>query len=394
MSTDKYAVILVRGDIDRFKHNVLFAGELTAAFNRKQWRALTLDYILDSKAVFAALRDPLCSFFVTFNGFGTELEMPTIEPGRLAPAFEAFGKPVLDIMHDCPVHESMLHQLKSTYAARKLFITDYAYARMASDIGVKNVVFVPSITFPTAKRTFKSPTVKNIRILFAAGFSAPSYSRDRFDISTTKGRIYRDILDLITAKCGDNWALDPLTEVLNALADLDIFFAGSNPDHRFLLTTIIDYTKFDRRDKILSAIRDLPVTLVTDREINPAKLGSDMTVLPDRSATEILQLMANSSIVLSPTTHMAGFHERPLSAFTVGSAVVSAPCGPLQASFSHGKDILFFSDPTELRHSLQTLLSDNDYCNSIGQAGKLKASNLFSPDRLIETMLNSIRNLQ
>lgn len=384
----KYLVILIRGDIDRFQHNALFAAELVAAFARRGWRALTLDYVLNSKAVFGALRDPDCKFFLTFNGFGTELEVPTIYPGRLDAAFQAFGKPVLDLMHDCPFHESMAHQLRSIYEARRLFITDYRYAEMALEMGVRFVRFVPSITFPKAMESVGMPERRDVKILLAAGFLSPQYTYDRFDPRDIKGRVYKYIFEQITSRCGDDWTLDPAVELKRNLTELGISFSGLDVDHRFLLTTVLDYVKFDRRHKMLQIIRDLPVTLVSDRQIDPAKLGRDVDILETRSAMEILRLMARSQIVLCPTTHMTGFHERPLSGFTAGAAVVSTPCAPLEAHFSDGRDILF-AHSAKLRSTLEVLLADLEETRRIGEAGRKKAADLFHPDRLIDTLLNA-----
>ena len=385
-----YLVILVRAEIDRFQHNSLFAQELVAAFARRGWKTIILDYIKDSKKVFEALRDANCKFFLSFNGFGTELELPTIYPGRLEAAFQAFSKPVLDLMHDCPFHESMAHQLQSNYSARRLFITDYRYAEMASELGVRVVKPVPSITFPSAMETTASSGHRDVEILFAAGFLIPEYTHERFQPKNIKGRTYKYIFEQITSECGADWTLDPAVELKRSLAELGIHLNGLDVDHRFLLTATLDYVKFDRRYKILECLRGLPITLVADRKIDSEKLWSEVNLLEARTAADLLNLMARSRVVLCPTTHMTGFHERPLSAFTAGAAVVSTPCIPLQTHFSHGEDIFMARHGAELRSTLESLLADEALAKRVGQAGRQKAAELFHPDRLVGALLNEI----
>src|ERR1700722_18149229 len=91
--SSRYACVLTRDEIDRFEHNKLFTRELTAAF------AATIDlrpfdYIKQPRLVFEALQDKDCAFFVCFNGFGSELLLPTTSPARLMPAYAAFDKPL------------------------------------------------------------------------------------------------------------------------------------------------------------------------------------------------------------------------------------------------------------------------------------------------------------
>lgn len=391
MTTSDYFVILVRKSIDRFHHNALFSNELIAAFAHRNWRGKVLDYIEEPKAILHALQDPYCKFFLAFNGFGTELKVTTTDPGRLYSAFEEYRKPVLDLMHDCPLHETMAHQLDSTHTARKLFITDYRYAEMALDLGVKNVTFVSSIVFPHTFKSFSRSKQRDIDVLFAVGLSLPGDVQNRYDSSRFKSRIFSTIFDEVTEKCGREWPRDPAVELKATMRDLGIWFDCSDFDHRFLLTTVLDFVKFDRRQRMLTAANDLPITLISDQEISQNKQRKGMTFLKQRSATDILKLMAQSKIVLCPTTHMTGYHERPLGAFSAGAAVISAPCAPLEAHFSHGRDVFFYSNMDEMRKYLEILLADRSLISGVGEAGKITANRFFPPKLLVDTMLNSMR---
>lgn len=391
MENKNYCVILIRNEIDRFKHNTLFSEQIKKSLARLGWESKVIDYMASSRAVWESFHDSNCKFFITFNGFGTELEVPSSSPGMLHSAFSYFEKPVLDIMHDCPLHETMLHQLNSTFPLRYLFITDYTYAQMATDLGVKNVNFVPSITFPDMRnKTGKNALTKKNEILFAVGLSKPSYG-DRIMTNTRKGKLYKSIFNSVIEDCGENWSLDPITELNGALRDLNISFDNQNVDHRFLLTCILDYVKFDRRQRMLASISGLPVTVVSDHKLDPHFDGKGFSELEARNAHELMNLMDDYAIVLCPTTHFTGFHERPLFAFNNASTVVSAPCRPLESHFTHNEDIVFYSDNHELRASLETLLNDQSKRERIGNAGQKNAKALFHPDRLVKTMLNSLR---
>src|SRR5438876_1206625 len=61
-ATDSYAVALTRSDIDRFGHNALFSAEIAAAFAAVGLTLRVIDYIRETRIVFAALQDPACAF--------------------------------------------------------------------------------------------------------------------------------------------------------------------------------------------------------------------------------------------------------------------------------------------------------------------------------------------
>jgi hypothetical protein len=385
----RIVTIAVRAEIDRFSHNQLFAEELKPAFEARGWSVAIVDYMAQSKLFFDALRNPDCKFFLTFNGFGTELRTPTGVPGTLLPVFEAYGRPVVDLMHDCPAHESMAHQLSATYAARRLMITDYGYAGIAARLGVRNVTFVPSITFPATAARLGGGLSRQVEVLFPVGLSSPEFSRARLDTATTRGRVFRAIFDEVAGRCLDDWSLDPLVALDAAFAVTGAAFDYGAIDHRFLLTVVLDFVKFARRRQMLEALAGLPVTVVSDRDLGSA-LPAGATALEPRSATELLRLMMESRIVLCPTTHATGFHERPLSAFTAGAAVVSAPGAALTSYFSHRRDAMFFSNAASMRSSVEELLADRDLARSMGEKGRDRALQMLHPSRLVETILNAV----
>ena len=385
-----YGVILVRSDIDRFAHHTLFANELLPAFAARNVEVRILDYISESKKVFGSLQDPDCKFFLTFNGFGTELRMPTLKIGSLDSAFDVFGKPVFDLMHDCPAHETMAHQLNSTFPQRRLLATDYTYASMAQQMGIRDVTLVPSITFPAALEGADTPPERDIELLLAIGTSPPQIFANRISTATSKGRLFKSVFDEVTALCANAWNVDPSQALIAALQSLGIPFQVAVPEHRFLLTVVLDYVKFVRRQELVRALSDLPVTLVPDRDGDYPK---GFKVEKPRNAIELIAMMRRSRVVVCPTTHFTGHHERPLSAFTASSAVVSAPNRVLSAAFTDGRDIAFGNDAASIGKLVRQLLDDPDAARRMGERGHERAMQLYHPDRLVSTVLNRMQPL-
>ena len=379
-------VILVRGEIDRFQHNRLFADELVAAFAARGCNVRVVDYLAESKTLLSILREPECRFVLTFNGFGSEIEVPTGRLGTLDSAFEAFNKPLFDLMHDCPAHETMGHALRATYAQRHILGTDYTYAGIAQQLGVRDVTFVPSVTFPVALAD-TGGAERDIDALLAIGTSPPEPSRERIDRSTARGRLYRAVFDEVIEGAITDWSFDPIHELRHALRELGVAFDPNLTDHRFLLSVVLDYVKFARRRALCDALAGLPITLVPDRGGSYPK---SFRVRETTSAKGLLGLMARSRIVVCPTTHITGYHERPLCAFTASAAVVSAPNRVLDAAFTDGTDIAFGRNAGELRMRVEALLADPDVSVRMGRAGHERAMVLYHPARLVSTILNRL----
>ncbi|MEW9806895.1 glycosyltransferase [Mesorhizobium sp. ZMM04-5] len=146
---------------------------------------------------------------------------------------------------------------------------------------------------------------------------------------------------------------------------------------------MLDHVKFARRYGMLEALKDTPITLVTDRKVE--NLAGNVRVEAPRSAKDLMALMGRSKVVVCPSSHALGFHEYPFMAFTMGATVISAPNGPLEGAFSNGTDILFFRDAHSLRASVNQALQHPE----IGLRGREKALSQFLPARLVEVIFNS-----
>jgi hypothetical protein len=386
----RYGLILTRRDIDRLGHDDLFTVELLAAFANAGQPMHCVDYMADPKRVLAAFMDPACRFFLCFNGFGAELLFPHGNPGRLTSAFEVSRHPIIDLMHDCPGHESMEHQLSATYPQRQLIITDYGYASMAQRLGFPNVRFMPSITFPTAFGSEpKALRDRDIEVLLPIGLAAPEFaSRRHHEGGDLKSRVYRDIFYAVTEAAVTDLRCDPIAELSRASHSLDIELDFRRVDDRFLLSTILDFLKSERQRRLLRAVSGLPITVIGDREPRNLPTDSRLRFMPSCSAIDLLLTMGNARCVLCPNPHMTGYHARSLSAFTAGAAVISSPNVVLETNFVHRSDILFYRTEAEVAELIGGLLSQPEQMEDIALCGRKRALGSYEPARLIDVVLS------
>lgn len=289
----------------------------------------------------------------------------------------------------------MVHQMRILDSTRQVMLTDYGYVQEAQELGFPNVHFVPSITFPrTVPAAAITKTQRLIPVLLPVQLPPPSSVDIRFDRSGGyRPRIFREIYDAVTEHCTENLATDARVEARRACREAGISFDARDADHRFLLTSILDHTKFARRRDLVQALRGLPVTLVTTADFE-GDLPQGISAAPARSFRDLLALMAEAECVLCPLPHMTGFHERALGAFTAGAAVLAAPNTILETEFRQGQDMLTYRSAAELADLLPALLADPDRLRAIARSGHDAAMERFTPRRLAETVLSIWRMRQ
>jgi hypothetical protein len=386
-ASDSYAVALTRSEIDRFGHNALFSSEIAAAFAAVGLTLRVVDYTRETRAVFAALQDPACAFFLCFNGFGSELRVPTSSSSRLMPAYTAFNKLLFDLMHDCPAHETMSHQLGSTFPQRNLLVTDYGYAMMATELGMPNVVHVPSITFPSKIKNLVPMQDRDIDVLLPIGLTPPKLVSERhFAASSYRSGVFQAVFDQVTERAVEDLRVDAMAELMKACGEAGLQLRLDQADARFLITTVLDYVKFERRRRLLRTISHMPVTVMADQTVEQDFEGSRLNFVSARSLDEVLQLMGRCRVVLCPTPHVTGHHERVLGAFSRGAAVLSAPNRVLEDGFVHWRDLVFFQQESEVAGLIEQLLGAPETLAAIAAQGQDKAMRMFPPARLVDTI--------
>jgi hypothetical protein len=142
---------------------------------------------------------------------------------------------------------------------------------------------------------------------------------------------------------------------------------------------------------LVRALRGLPVTIMTDRATEFEADASKLTFVPSRPAREMLRLMRGSRAVLSPAPHLTGFHERSLGALGAGAALLSSPNKVLEADFMHGRDLVFWRSEQEAASVVERLLADPALLETIGENGRVRVADLYSPARLVHTILSRMR---
>ena len=387
----RYGVIITCREIDRFAHNELFAHELILAMRHHGMPVLSIDYRSEAPALFTAVRDPNCAFMLCFNGFGSELTVPFSQtPGSVVSVFSAFQKPLLDFMHDCPAHDTMKHQVEAKFSQRIMLLTDHGYAHVARSMGFPNVIHMPSITFPaTLGPDVKPISDRGISVLLPISLPSPRFVFDRFIKNKLyKQRIYATLFDSVTEAAVGDWTIDPLAELQKACREADCELDLRGADGRFLLTAVVDYVKFERRRRLLRGLAKLPVTVLSDRDLDEPIESDSIHFMPLRSASELLHTMADSKCVICPTPHMTGFHERVLGAFTAGATVVSSPNEIVETNFLSGAEYVFFRNEDDLAANLESLLDAPAALQSIASAGRARAMSMFDPIRFAATLLS------
>jgi hypothetical protein len=391
LNKDSYGVLLVSAKRDQWEHNQVFADEIAAAFHARGVRIKQVDYLKEVRLVSQCYVDQHCKFFVCFNGFGSEL---SVASGlHLVSAFEHYKKPLLDLMHDCPVHETMEHQVGSTSDSRKLFLTDYNYAFLARMLGIRNTRFVPSITFPMTlgERPLKRFEDRTIDVLLPIGMSNPAEVRGRHSFGGTyKDRVYKQVFESVVEAAVADLRVDPLVETMLALQAIHSSVDFANREIAFLLSMILDYVKFKRREKLIDAVKHLPITLVTDRELSPDLAGSELRVAENSSFAGLLETMTNSRAVVCPLPHHTGFHERAMGAFSAGAYVISAPNEILETNFDHEREIHVYRSVGQLASTLEAVISGKKDFEPVARAGRAKAEERFSPSNLVGAMLTTL----
>ena len=389
---DTYGVILVAAGIDRYHHNQVFANEIAAAFEDQGVKIKQIDYIKEIRRLSDCYVDRHCKFFVCFNGFGSELSLAAGKL-NLTSAFEYYGKPLIDLMHDCPIHESMVHQVQSVSSYRNLFLTDYNYAFIARLLGFRNTRFVPSITFPVTlgQEPVKSFCDRSIDVLLPIGLSSAEAVRGRHAYATThKDRVYKEIFESVVSRAVPDLRLDPLIETIVALQQIGTVIDFSSGEITYLISSILDFVKFQRRRDLMDAVKHLPLTVITDQNLEAEFPGTALRNIPSGSFADLLSTMSDSKSVICPLPHHTGFHERAMGAFSGGAYVIAAPNEVLETNFLQEHELLIYRDAAQLAGVLERILGNGTGIEAAAAAGRRKAMEKFSPAGLVSAMLTTL----
>lgn len=386
---DAYGVILLSARIDKYHHNQVFADEIAAAFEVQGVKIKQVDYVKEIRRLSDCYIDRHCKFFICFNGFGSELSLAS-GTLQLASAFEYYNKPLIDLMHDCPIHETMVHQVESRSSHRNLLLTDYNYAFMARLLGIRNTRFAPSITFPATlgQGPAKPFADRSIDVLLPIGLSSAEMVRGRHAYASSyKDRVHKEIFESVVSRAVADLRLDPLIESIIALQEINTAVNFASREITFLISSILDFVKFQRRRDLMDAVKHLPLTVITDQDLDVEFPGTALRSRPSGSFADLLRTMSDAKSVICPLPHHTGFHERAMGAFCAGAYVVAAPNEVLETNFAQHREMLIYRDAPELATALERMLSEGVNVQEAAAAGRRKAMERFSPAGLVSTML-------
>ena len=381
-----YGVILHFRRLDVSGVHPLFSGELAAAFAELGMGIRIIEDYHDLAAVGAAMADPDCRFFLCYNGFGSEIRL---RDGGMS-AYSAFGKPLIDFMHDCPANDAMQHQVASIFPERHLFLTDVSYLAVAREMGFANVRFVPSITFPGTIGDVPPWHDRPIEVLFPAGLPDPEIvlRRLRGVGGGSADRLAKNLFDQAVARTSD-WRVNPLAELRRACRDAGFPLDFSRADSRFLFTAVADFMHVSRRRELLAAISHLPVTVMSDASL-PAG-PSALKIHPPGSISDVMRLMARSKAVLCPPAHPAGFHERILGALGAGALTIEASNSLMDALFADGAETLLYENAAEAVLAIERVFAGDPQLPAIAARGRAIAAERYSPLRAAARFLGAVR---
>lgn len=389
-----YAVILTTTDPSDRTRNGVFAQEFATAFETLGYPTRCLDYKKDVRQVSAAFADPDCKFFVCFNGFGSELLLTSTHASYLTSAFEHYGKPLFDLVDDCPIHEAMRHQIDSTGTMRMLKVTDYGHSYLARLAGMQSVRTVPLVTFPAAFGSMpRALADRRVQLLLPLDNLQSEQTPERHEGARSyRGRVFREIFESVAQRALSSLDVDPWVETLIACQETGIATDLKHPDIRFLLSSVVDHVSAQRQRMLLEATRHLPLTIVGDAaQPSGLEVGPKSEVIGCDGFAGLLRLMADSKVVICPRAHRTGGRQRVMAAFAAGALAVVSTDEVLESEFEDGEHAIYYRDFHELALTLEQLLDQPEGRREIASRGRTRALERFSPLRLASAILSQAK---
>ena len=138
--------------------------------------------------------------------------------------------------------------------------------------------------------------------------------------------------------------------------------------------------------ELVEATRGLNLVVAGDGPLRPQVPGA-LGFLPH---AELLHLYARAAVVACPS-HREGFGVACLEAMAHGRPVVATPVGGLRDLVVDGETgiVVPRRDPRALRDALERLLADRDLRRQLGAAGRERAREHFSWDRVTDLTLEA-----
>lgn len=385
-----YIVALVAADADTQGVGALLARELAPAFATHGLDMRIVDYRKRPREVMNALNDAACRFALCFDGMGSELLVASRTPGAFRSAFEYTEKPLFDLMHACPAHESMGHQIDSCFRLRTLLLTDPAQIGIAVGLGIRNAKFAPTIAYPA---TLAHPPLpfkeRGISVLLPVSAGSAQAVRARHTDITYRARVYHCIFDAVVELCATNLRLDPMLELFSACSEAGIPLQLDTADGRFLLSSVIDCVTAERQQNLLRALAHLPVHVVSPEPPQAPEPMMRMQWTQATSRESLLHMMAQSCAVIIPPGPWGGHDPLAIGAMAAGAFAVAAPNHVLEAEFCRGREIIMASTIEQFVQETAYFIENSTEFEAAAMETASFVNARFSPTRLADLILSA-----
>ena len=355
----------------------------------------------DSQQLAALARDPDLLFFLCFNGWGANLAWQGADGARQS-FFSHIGKPLLDHFADPPFADEMQHALQFDMPERLVLYTDHSYLAWDSLYGQPRhssyflPQFVPDVPDAPAHAqaaAFKPHRERSIGVLLPVSLYDPDhYYRQMLDAMSDR-REAQALFDELVGTYLHDLRADPLAWVATLWLKKGRPFDASDPVQQRVMSAAWHYIKNRRRQLVLEALADVPLTIVTKTIPYTAPLHSRTTVLAPRPFADLAALAGDARLCICPTPHVRGFHERVLLALSRGAVALSSPNQVCEEQFRDGEDMLYYQDHgADLRQKIQACSDDADASDAMGRRGAAALKTRFSAEVTVDSMLRIFHN--
>ncbi len=321
------------------------------------------DYIEDMKKISGGIK-----FFISFNGNGLSLMCND------KPLYDVINVPVVSWFVDHPFY----HWDRITYALKqRLFFFSnqnsfdfyFNYLRKPATVGsclqlagrqvVKEIV-------PIAERPYDL-------VFFGSCLSSLKEAEEKLDYGNK-------ILNAVVWETVEQGKFETERELhhifFERMEAAGLYPLELAPEKMGCLLSDIDrYIRIYRRNHVLKALGDSPITIFGNGWEQFEHRTGNMTFLPAVSFTETPQIMGQSKVVLNiMPNNRAGIHERLPYAMHQGAACLSEDIPGLRGEFEHGKNIFNFQLTPHLADTfseqIRAMLGDLDQLQQIADAGR------------------------
>lgn len=385
-------IILWNPDADRFKSHLTTFKIYKKGFEHfgieidilnlqsEEFNNKIIEYFKDSNVV----------GFLSMGGWGIELNSIFEKNGK--GLFELFNKKFINITGDYPFSPWIYDKLTSEFKNKFSFYTDKFSPNIVnkfSNIGGTHS-YIPTVCQSFIKKDveFIDPSDRKYQFLYVGGYHNPTKIRKDFFQGNNK---FQYIFDSLLDASIFNYKESFIKIAERILKEKEVEVSIDNPDIRELLYNVNQFIRFERRRVLLQKLAKYPGYFILAVNTPNVNLHKNSIVKSDTSVPDVLDLMQNSkSVVMSLPNFAYGHSERFLNAMKLGCLAISNSNSLIEKEFVDKVDYLRLSERFENIDSHIDSLQKDEFVNKISRNGKRKVENQYSPQKIVEVILNEI----